>query len=231
MPVFLNASAPEFEAAFTALLSAKREEAVDVDDTVAAIIADVRARGDAAVIELTAKFDKLELTPDRLAFFTRRNRRPKSGQRCPPTNAPHWNWPRAHSCLSRAPTPRRCPLDGRHRRRTGLALGAVAAAGLYCAGRSGQLNPSSVLMNAIPAQVAGVERLSSARPRRAGWVNPLVLLAAQIAGWTLFTALAGRRPWRPWPMAPTPSRQWTRSRAGQCLCCRRQAAGCSGAWA
>ena len=65
MPHFLNTQDAGFEAAFTALLGMKREDSPDVDATVAAIIADVRARGDAAVIELTARFDRLELTPDR----------------------------------------------------------------------------------------------------------------------------------------------------------------------
>ena len=68
MPVFLDAQAADFEAAFTALLGAKREDSPDVDAVVADIIADVRHRGDAAVIELTAKFDRLELTTDTLRF-------------------------------------------------------------------------------------------------------------------------------------------------------------------
>lgn len=68
MPVFLDAQAPDFETAFAQLLTAKREESPDVDDTVAAIIADVRSRGDAALIELTAKFDRLELRPETLRF-------------------------------------------------------------------------------------------------------------------------------------------------------------------
>ena len=68
MPVFLDTTSPEFELAFQALLSAKREDSPDVDAIVAEIIEDVRNRGDAAVIELTTKFDRLELTPDTLAF-------------------------------------------------------------------------------------------------------------------------------------------------------------------
>jgi histidinol dehydrogenase len=66
MPVTLNAAAPDFEAAFAALLGAKREDSPDVDATVADIIADVRARGDTAVIALTEKFDRVTLTPDTL---------------------------------------------------------------------------------------------------------------------------------------------------------------------
>ena len=66
MPVTLDATSPDFEAAFTRLLSAKREDSPDVDSVVADIIADVRARGDAAVLDLTAKFDRITLTPDTL---------------------------------------------------------------------------------------------------------------------------------------------------------------------
>ena len=68
MPVFLNTADAGFEAAFQALLGQKREEAEDVDQAVAAIIADVRSRGDRAVIDLTQRFDRLSLTPETLAF-------------------------------------------------------------------------------------------------------------------------------------------------------------------
>ncbi|HCI07151.1 MAG TPA: histidinol dehydrogenase, partial [Sulfitobacter sp.] len=64
MPQFLDAQASDFEAAFTTLLNAKREDSPDVDAIVAGIIADVRARGDEAVLELTEKFDRIKLTPD-----------------------------------------------------------------------------------------------------------------------------------------------------------------------
>ena len=68
MPVFLNTAAPDFEAAFQTLLGQKREEAEDVDQAVAQIIADVRTRGDQAVIDLTQRFDRLTLQPETLAF-------------------------------------------------------------------------------------------------------------------------------------------------------------------
>jgi histidinol dehydrogenase len=76
MPVFLNTTDADFETAFTALLSMKREDAPEVDEAVAAIIADVRARGDAAVLELTDRFDRMSLTADRLAFAEARSTRP-----------------------------------------------------------------------------------------------------------------------------------------------------------
>ena len=68
MPVTLNTTDPDFETRFSAMLSAKREDSSDVNDVVAAIIADVRARGDAVLCELTTRFDRLDLTPDRLRF-------------------------------------------------------------------------------------------------------------------------------------------------------------------
>ena len=68
MPMFLSVTDADFDARFQALLSMKREEAEDVDQAVAGIIADVRARGDAAVCDLTARFDRLDLTPETLAF-------------------------------------------------------------------------------------------------------------------------------------------------------------------
>ena len=83
----LDARAPDFEGAFAALISAKRETEEDVAASVRAIIADVRARGDAALIELSAKFDKVNLTAETLAHFRRRNRRRRKamlqgGARC-----------------------------------------------------------------------------------------------------------------------------------------------------
>jgi len=180
MPVFLNTAAEGFEAAFADLLSAKREEAADVDADVAAIIADVRARGDAAVIELTARFDRLSLTSETLAFSPAEIDAECS--RVAPED-------RAALELAaeriRAYHTRQLPEDARWTDATGADLGwrwsPVAAAGLYVPG--GQASyPSSVLMNAIPARVAGVERLSICVPTPGGIANPLVLLAARLAG-------------------------------------------------
>ncbi len=180
MPQFLNAAGPGFEANFAALLSAKREDAPDVDDAVAAIIADVRARGDAALIELTARFDRLDLTPETLAFSVEEIE--EHCARVPPED-------RAALELAaeriRAYHERQMPADARWTDATGADLGwrwsAVGAAGLYVPGGLASY-PSSVLMNAIPARVAGVERLEIACPTPEGVVNPLVLLAARLAG-------------------------------------------------
>ncbi|MBN9888511.1 histidinol dehydrogenase [Salipiger abyssi] len=180
MPVFLDTTESDFEIEFARLLSAKREDSPDVDDTVAGIIADVRARGDAALIELTAKFDRLELAPGALAFTpeeidahcaevpdTERAALEKAAERI------------------RAYHVRQMPENALWTDPDGATLGwrwtPVSAAGLYVPGGLASY-PSSVLMNAIPAKVAGVERLCICVPTPDGVVNPLVLLAAKIAG-------------------------------------------------
>ena len=180
MPQFLNSADPGFEAAFAALLGMKREDSPDVDAAVAAIIADVRARGDAAVLELTARFDRLELTAGRLAFTPG-----EIEAECARVS------PEDRAALElaaeriRAYHLRQMPQDEQWTDATGAMLGwrwtAVSAAGLYVPGGLASY-PSSVLMNAIPARVAGVERLVIACPTPGGAVNPLVLLAARIAG-------------------------------------------------
>ncbi|MGE4326653.1 MAG: histidinol dehydrogenase, partial [Pseudodonghicola sp.] len=177
---FLDTTAADFETAFAALLGAKREDSPDVDAIVADIIADVRARGDHAVIELTAKFDRLELTPETLAFS------PEEIAAAVAQVAPA---DRAALELAaeriRAYHVRQMPPNQLWTDPDGATLGwrwsAVAAAGLYVPGGLASY-PSSVLMNAIPAKVAGVDRLAIAVPTPDGVVNPLVLLAAQIAG-------------------------------------------------
>ncbi|MDP5347538.1 MAG: histidinol dehydrogenase [Paracoccaceae bacterium] len=180
MPVFLNATDPDFETAFAALLGAKREDSVDVDDVVAGIIADVRARGDAALIELTARFDRLELTPETLRF---------SEEEVEALVASVPDHERAALELAaeriRAYHVRQMPQDHSWTDPEGAMLGwrwtPVSAAGLYVPGGLASY-PSSVLMNAIPAKVAGVERLAIVVPTPDGVANPLVLLAARIAG-------------------------------------------------
>lgn len=180
MPVFLNTQAADFDADFTALLSAKREDSPDVDEVVAGIIHDVRTRGDAAVIELTAKFDRLELTPETLRF---------SESEIAALVAQVSDAERAALELAaeriRAYHAKQLPEDMLWEEETGAQLGwrwtPVSAAGLYVPGGLASY-PSSVLMNAIPAKVAGVERLAIVVPTPDGVANPLVLLAAQLAG-------------------------------------------------
>ena len=180
MPVFLNAQDPDFETQFQQLLSAKREDSPDVDDTVAGIIADVRARGDAAVLEVTAKFDRLDITADQLRFGA--DEIDTEIAKVSPDD-------RAALEMAadriRAYHERQMPTDAYWTDETGAELGwrwtPVSAAGLYVPGGLASY-PSSVLMNAIPAKVAGVQRLAITVPTPDGICNPLVLLAAKLAG-------------------------------------------------
>ncbi len=189
MPHVLSTRDSSFEADFTALLGMKREEAEDVDAAVAAIIADVRARGDAAVIDLTARFDRLELTPETLAF---------SPAEIAAEVAKVPTAERAALELAadriRAYHSRQKPQDESWTDAAGATLGwrwtPVSAAGLYVPGGTASY-PSSVLMNAIPAKVAGVGRLVIACPTPGGAVNPLVLLAAQLAGVDVIYRIGG----------------------------------------
>jgi len=180
MPSFLDTADAEFEARFAALLGQKREEAEDVDQAVAAIIADVRARGDAAVLELTAQFDRLELTPETLAFS-----RAEMDAEIARVGAEDRAALELAAERIRAYHARQMPQDAMWTEDTGAMLGwrwgPVSAAGLYVPGGLASY-PSSVLMNAIPAKVAGVGRLVITCPTPGGVVNPLVLLAAELAG-------------------------------------------------
>lgn len=180
MPVFLDTTKPGFEAAFKTLLAAKREDSPDVDSVVAEIIADVRTRGDAAVLDLTAKFDRLQLTADGMAF---------SPDEVDQIISQVSDEDRAALELAadriRAYHQRQMPADESWTDESGATLGwrwtPVSAAGLYVPGGLASY-PSSVLMNAVPAKVAGVPRLAITVPTPDGVINPLVLLAARIAG-------------------------------------------------
>lgn len=180
MPQFLDFDQPDFEQAFTALLSAKREDSPDVDDTVAEIIAQVRSKGDAAVIELTQKFDRIALTPDTLRITAAE----VDAAVAEVSDADRTALELAAARI-RAYHERQLPEDAQWQDDAGATLGwrwsAVSAAGLYVPGGLASY-PSSVLMNAIPAKVAGVERLAMVVPTPDGVLNPLVLLAARLAG-------------------------------------------------
>jgi histidinol dehydrogenase len=180
MPGRLDTTDPDFAARFEVLLGAKREADSDVDEAVADIIADVAARGDAAVIALTARFDRLDLEPATLAFS--QIEIDDAVARVPADE-------RAALELAadriRAYHERQLPADAQWTDASGAQLGwrwtPVDAAGLYVPGGLASY-PSSVLMNAIPARVAGVERLVICAPTPDGIANPLVLLAARLAG-------------------------------------------------
>jgi len=180
MPVFLDTRDQHFETRFRGLLAAKREDAPDVDAAVAAIIEDVRTRGDAAVIELTSKFDRLDLTPATLAFSEA-----EIDAACAQVPEDERRALELAAERIRAYHERQMPGDARWTDAAGASLGwrwsAVGAAGLYVPGGLASY-PSSVLMNAIPAQVAGVRDLVIAAPTPEGKANPLVLLAARLSG-------------------------------------------------
>ncbi len=180
MPQFLSTTDSDFEARFTALLGAKREDSPDVDHIVAEIIADVRARGDAAVIELTSRFDRLDLTPETLRFTPE-----EIAAECALVSDDDRAALELAAARIRAYHSRQMPDDAQWTDETGAMLGwrwtPVSAAGLYVPGGLASY-PSSVLMNAIPAKVAGVGRLAIVVPTPDGVTNPLVLMAAQIAG-------------------------------------------------
>jgi histidinol dehydrogenase len=180
MPQFLTTADAGFETAFAALLEGKREQAEDVDATVAGIIAEVRAGGDAALIALTARFDRLELTPATLAFSAA-----EIDAACAAVDPQDAQALTLAADRIRAYHARQVPQDASWTDDSGATLGwrwtPVSAAGLYVPGGTASY-PSSVLMNAIPARVAGVGRLVIAVPTPDGAVNPLVLMAARLAG-------------------------------------------------
>ena len=180
MPQFLATTDPDFEARFAALLGAKREDSTDVDHVVADIIADVRKRGDAAVIDLTSKFDRLDLTPETMRFSEA-----EIAAECAKVDEADRAALELAAARIRAYHSRQMPEDASWTDETGAMLGwrwtPVSAAGLYVPGGLASY-PSSVLMNAIPAKVAGVGRLAIVVPTPDGVTNPLVLMAARIAG-------------------------------------------------
>ncbi len=180
MPVFLDTSQAGFEAAFARLLSMKRESAPDVDADVAAILADVRVRGDEAVIDYTARWDRLNLTAE-----TMRVSNDDIATACAEVPSAEREALAMAADRIRSYHERQLPADIRWSDAHGAELGwrwtAVDSAGLYVPG--GQASyPSSVLMNAIPARVAGVGRLVMCAPTPDGEFNPLVLLAARMSG-------------------------------------------------
>lgn len=180
MPLFLNSSDPGFSDAFDRFLNLKRDAEVDVDNVVAGIISDVRSRGIDAVLELTSKFDRLDLTPQTVAFTSAEITAAIDSVSVEDRLALEMAAERI-----RAYHERQLPEDASWTDPAGAILGwrwtPVDAAGLYVPGGLASY-PSSVLMNAIPAKVAGVERLVICAPTPDGAVNPLVLLAARLSG-------------------------------------------------
>ncbi len=176
----LDSTATGFEEAFSGLLGEKREADEDVGKTVADILVAVRADGDAAVLKFTEQFDRVRMTPD--------------GMRVPAADITAARAACADDVLDALTTAheritdfhcRQMPEDIDYVDTAGVRLGGrwkpVAAAGLYVPGGIAAY-PSSVLMNAVPAQVAGVTRIVMVVPAPDGELNPLVLAAANLAG-------------------------------------------------
>ena len=180
MPFRLASQASDFETAFQQLLALKREVSEDVEAAVREIIADVVARGDRALTELTARFDGLEIDATGLripAGEIAAARRAAAPEAVAALELAHQRVLSHHE--------RQRPEDKRYRDEIGAELGErwtpVDAAGLYVPGGLASY-PSSVIMNAVPATVAGVKRLVMVVPTPGGEVNPLVLVAAELAG-------------------------------------------------
>jgi histidinol dehydrogenase len=169
-----------FERDFAALLGAKREVSEDVDRVVAAIIADVRARGDQALIDYSHRFDRVDLAALGLRVGTAEIMGARAA--CDPAAIEALEFAARRI---RAFHERQKPQDTLFEDELGVKLGwrwsAIADVGLYVPGGSASY-PSSVLMNAIPAKVAGVARLAMAVPAPDGVIAPLVLAAAALGG-------------------------------------------------
>ncbi|MDF1722846.1 MAG: histidinol dehydrogenase [Minwuia sp.] len=185
----LDRADPGFEGAFAALLDDKRETSEDVDAVVADIIATVRRDGDAALVSYTQRFDRLELTAEDLRFT--------ADEIAAAEGACDADTLAALDVAARrieAFHARQRPSDDRFTDADGVELGArwtaIGAVGLYVPGGTASY-PSSVLMNAIPARVAGVERVAMVVPTPDGEINPLVIAAARRAGVSEIYRLGG----------------------------------------
>ncbi|HFB98849.1 MAG TPA: histidinol dehydrogenase [Bryobacterales bacterium] len=180
MARILNSTDADFREAFTALLEAKREEEADVADIVSDIIRDVRTRGDEALYELTERFDRFDVRDTGLAVSPEEVEKAKARVPAEVLEALQLAADRI-----RAYHERQLPADETYVDDIGVELGhrwtPVDAAGLYVPGGLAAY-PSSVLMNAIPARVAGVKRLVMVVPTPEGKFNDLVLAAADAAG-------------------------------------------------
>lgn len=189
MPLRLDSAEPDFEPRFAELLASKRETSQDVNDTVAGIIADVRARGDVAVAELTNRFDRAGVTPETLRFSTEEI----CGAAARVTPDVRAALQLAHDRI-KAHHEKQMPQDQVYTDALGVTLGsrwtAIEAVGIYVPGGLASY-PSSVLMNAVPARVAGVERIAMVVPTPNGQLASAILCAAEIAGVTEIYRIGG----------------------------------------
>jgi histidinol dehydrogenase len=180
MPVLLDTSSSDFAAAFGGFLAMKREVAADVEAACRRIVDDVAARGDAALIEATHRFDRLELDASRLRIGG--DEITQAVKACDRETLAALELARERIVSFHR---RQLPKDERFIDALGVELGwrwsAIQSVGLYVPGGTAAY-PSSVLMNAVPAKVAGVDRIVMVVPSPDGKLNPLVLAAAHLAG-------------------------------------------------
>jgi len=181
MPIRLNSLSADFPECFRSLLAVKREAAQDVEQAVRSIVADVAARGDSALFELTARFDRIDLAKAGLrvsAAEIETAEKSCHGEALAALKLARDRIETYH--LRQKPSGEERFTDS-----IGVEMGAkwtaIQAVGLYVPGGTAAY-PSSVLMNAVPAKVAGVPRLAMAVPAPDGKLNPLVLAAAKLAG-------------------------------------------------
>jgi histidinol dehydrogenase len=180
MPIRLDRSHADFDARFAAFLAAKREVSADVEAASRAIVTDVATRGDAALLEATKKFDRLDLAASGLRVSPAEIE--AAVKACDGATRDALTFARDRIETFHR---RQVPKDERFTDAAGVELGwrwsAIEAVGLYVPGGTAAY-PSSVLMNAVPAKVAGVARLVMVVPSPGGKLNPLVLAAAQLGG-------------------------------------------------
>ncbi|NPU65113.1 histidinol dehydrogenase [Bradyrhizobium sp. 83012] len=180
MPIRLSRASADFDVQFRQFLAAKRETSADVEAAARAIVDDVARRGDAALLEATAKFDRLELTAATLRVTA--DEIEAAFKACDATTLDALKFARDRIEAFHL---KQLPKDQRFTDEAGVELGwrwsAIESAGLYVPGGTAAY-PSSVLMNAIPAKVAGVARLVMVVPAPDGKLNPLVLAAAHLGG-------------------------------------------------
>ncbi len=180
MPVRLDSSSADFTERFAGFLAMKREISTDIESAARAIVDDVAVRGDAALIEATRKFDRLDLQPGGLRVTPAEI--DAAVQACDTATLDALKFARDRIEIFHQ---RQLPKDDRFTDALGVELGwrwsAIDAVGLYVPGGTAAY-PSSVLMNAVPARVAGVARVVMVVPSPDGKLNPLVLAAAHLGG-------------------------------------------------
>src|SRR5467141_665979 len=180
MPVRLDRNSADFAERFAGFLAIKREVSADIESATRAIVDDVAARGDLALIEATRKFDRLDLKPGGLRITPAEI--DAAVKACDAGTLDALEFARDRIEVFHR---RQLPKDERFTDALGVELGwrwsAIDAVGLYVPGGTAAY-PSSVLMNAVPARVAGVARVVMVVPSPDGKLNPLVLAAAHLGG-------------------------------------------------